>query len=267
MFLATVPFLPFLDADDVSTIDDCCCLCWQFVFRISPMPTIHRQFFKELFHRPESSIGARLFFIKQILSCVYLVFMPCLLREKFNLSTNFKPKKNVIDDKTQQQKNPFIPTKLTLFRNEKVVPKRKISQSLLGCVECSTNKSPIIYQSCTKITNIHKPNSINLHIKPCAITSLLCSLKQVPIMPQTMYPSMQDIPRICAISHMICLNKIPKNVYQYNQHVHQQCASTDLPQTIHYINTIHSRENIPKLTKPCLKHALQHHLKQSKTNT
>jgi hypothetical protein len=45
---------------------------------------------------------------------------------------------NLIDDKTQQQKNPSIPTKLTLFRNEKVVPKRKFPQCLLGCVECST---------------------------------------------------------------------------------------------------------------------------------
>lgn len=132
MFLATAPFLPFrrcrqcignrrlllfmlavclsdfADADDTSAI------------------------FKELFHRPESSIGARLFFIKQILSCVHLVFMPCLLREKWQSVNKLQTKQNVINDKTQQQKNPFIPTKLTLFRNEKVVPKRKNSQSFYG---------------------------------------------------------------------------------------------------------------------------------------
>jgi hypothetical protein len=51
--------------------------------------------------------------------------MPSLLREKFQSIDNFKEKKNVIDDKTQQQKNPSIPTKLTLFRNEKWYPKEK----------------------------------------------------------------------------------------------------------------------------------------------
>jgi hypothetical protein len=65
--------------------------------------------------------------------------MPHLLREKCQSVNKLQTKQNVIDDKTQQQKNPSIPTKLTLFRNEKVVPKRKILQSLLGCVECSTN--------------------------------------------------------------------------------------------------------------------------------
>jgi hypothetical protein len=41
--------------------------------------------------------------------------------------------------KTQQQKNPFILAKMTLFINEKLVPKREISQSILGCVGCSKN--------------------------------------------------------------------------------------------------------------------------------
>jgi hypothetical protein len=56
--------------------------------------------------------------------------------------------------------------------------------------------------------SIHKPNTINPYIKPCATTSLLCSLKlnqqlqqHIPIPSQEINPSSQNIPQTrCAIS-------------------------------------------------------------------
>jgi hypothetical protein len=43
-----------------------------------------------------------------------------------------------------------------------------------------TNKRPLVIHH-----TIHKPNTINPYIKPCATTSLLCSLKHVPLISQS----------------------------------------------------------------------------------
>jgi hypothetical protein len=132
-------------------------------------------------------------------------------------------------------------------------------------VPITTKYQPIpqqVHQPCTrtysKLTNkgplaihhtIHKLKTINPYIKPCAKTSLLYSLKHVPLISQSYTKTTNKFLSQCTTRYAnktklnaptMCLNRSASN----------HTSTTD---------TIHPRGHKPNLTKSCLKHAPQHH--------